>query len=81
MAGMNATVPNIPRNRRPAQNIRAAPELEVLVSTIHEVRAAEKKVQKILDALKNAGASDPENLRQELVSASDEYAKTIRELK
>jgi hypothetical protein len=45
------------------------------------VRAAEKKVQEILDALKNAVASDPENLRQKLVSASDEYAKAIRELK
>lgn len=51
------------------------------MSTIHDVRTAEKKVQEILDALKNAGASDPENLRQKLVSASDEYAKAIRELK
>ena len=51
------------------------------MSTIQDVRAAEKKVQDILDALKNAGASDPENLRQKLVSASDEYAKAIRELK
>ena len=56
-------------------------ELEVLVSTIQDVRAAEKKVQEILDALKNAGASDPENLMQKLASASDEYAKAIRELK
>jgi len=55
--------------------------LEVLVSTIRDVRAAEKKVQEILDALKNAGASDPENLRQKLASASDEYAKAMRELK
>jgi len=59
----------------------AARELEVLVSTIRDVRAAEKKVQEILDALKNAGASDPENLRQKLASVSDEYAKAMRELK
>ena len=56
-------------------------ELEVLVSTIQDVRTAEKKVQEILDALKNAGASDPENLMQKLASASDEYAKAMRELK
>lgn len=51
------------------------------MSTIQDVRAAEKKVQNILDALKIAGASDPENLRQKLASASDEYAKAMRELK
>ncbi|HUM05237.1 MAG TPA: hypothetical protein VLT90_07240 [Terriglobales bacterium] len=51
------------------------------MSSIHDVRAAGKKVQEILDALKKAGASNPDNLRQKLVSASDEYAKTIRELK
>lgn len=51
------------------------------MSTIHDVRAAEKKVQEILDALRNAGASDPENFRQKLVSARDEYAKAVRELK
>lgn len=51
------------------------------MSTIQDVRAAEKKVQEILDALKNTGAGDPENLRQKLVSASDEYAKVIHDLK
>lgn len=51
------------------------------MSTIQDVRAAEKRVQEIVDALKNAGAGDPENLRQKLVSASDEYAKAVRELK
>lgn len=51
------------------------------MSTIQDVRAAEKKVQEIVDALKNASAGDPENLRQKLVSASDEYARAVRELK
>ncbi len=51
------------------------------MSTMQDVRAAEKKVQEILDALKNAGASDPENLMPKLASASDEYSKAIRELK
>ncbi|HEV2397885.1 MAG TPA: hypothetical protein VGS27_13140 [Candidatus Sulfotelmatobacter sp.] len=34
------------------------------MSTIHDVKAAEKKVQNILDVLTKAGASDPENLRR-----------------
>ena len=59
----------------------AARELEVSVSAIQDVRAAGKKVQEIIEALKNAGAGDPENLRQKLLSASDEYAKAVRELK
>lgn len=52
-----------------------------LMSTIEDVRTAEKKLQKILDALKKAGANDPENLTQQLVSATDEYAKAVLELK
>jgi hypothetical protein len=35
------------------------------MSTIEEVRAAEKKVQELLDALKKAGAKDPNNLSVE----------------
>ena len=51
------------------------------MSSIWDVKAAEKKVQEFVDALKNAGAGDPENLRQKLASASDEYARAVRELK
>jgi len=51
------------------------------MSTIQDVRAAEKKLHEILDALKKIGANDPENLTQQLSSASDEYAKAVRELK
>ena len=51
------------------------------MSTIQDVRVAAKKLQAILDALKNAGASDPQNLTQQLTSASEEYAKAVRELK
>lgn len=51
-----------------------------VMSTIHEVRMAEKQVQEILEALKKAGAQDPENLTQKLMQASDEYAKAVREL-
>jgi hypothetical protein len=51
------------------------------MSTIEEVRAAEKKVQKVLDALKKCGAQDPNHLSTELRNATDEYAKAVRELK
>lgn len=51
------------------------------MSTIQDVRAAEEKLQAVLEALKKAGADDPQNLTQKLKSASDEYAKAVRELK
>jgi len=50
------------------------------MSTIEEVRAAEKKVQEILEALKKAGAQDPNHLSNELRNATDDYAKAVREL-
>jgi len=50
------------------------------VSTIEEVRAAEKRVQEILDALKKTGAQDPNHLSNELMNATDEYARAVREL-
>ncbi len=50
------------------------------MSTIEEVRAAEKRVQQILDALKKAGAQDPNHLSGELKKATDEYARAVREL-
>jgi hypothetical protein len=55
-------------------------ESGIAMSTIEEVRAAEKKVQEILDALKKAGAQDPHYLRTELKNATDEYARAVREL-
>ncbi|HZW91823.1 MAG TPA: hypothetical protein VFF64_02525 [Candidatus Eremiobacteraceae bacterium] len=51
------------------------------MSTIEEVRAAEKKVQKVLDALKKADARDAEDLSADLTKATDEYAKAVRELR
>ena len=50
------------------------------MSTIEEVRAAEARVQRVLEALKKADAQDPNNLSDELESATDEYAKAVREL-
>ena len=51
------------------------------MSTIGEVRAAETKVQEVLDALKKSDAQDASNLGVELQKATDEYAKAVRELK
>jgi hypothetical protein len=50
------------------------------MSTIHEVRAAEKRVQAVVDALKSADAKDSDNLSHELRNATDEYARAVREL-
>lgn len=50
------------------------------MSTIEEVRRAEKKVQEVLDALKKASAQDPNHLSSELKNATDDYARAVREL-
>ncbi len=50
------------------------------MSTIEEVRVAEKRVQNILEALKKALANDPNHLADELRKATDEYARVVREL-
>lgn len=49
------------------------------MSTIQELREAEKKVNEVLDALKNSGA--PDELALELQKSTDEYARAVRELK
>jgi hypothetical protein len=67
--------------RQHERSLRAAEGGESgIMSTIEEVRAAEKKVQEILDALKKAGPQDPHHLRTELKNATDEYARAVREL-
>ena len=50
------------------------------MSTIEEVRAAEKKVKEVLESLKTAGAQDPNHLSTELRKATDDYARAVREL-
>jgi hypothetical protein len=50
------------------------------MSTIEQVRAAEKKVQEVLEALKKASSQDPNHLSTALKNATDEYAKAVREL-
>lgn len=50
------------------------------MSTIEEVRIAEKRVNEVLDALKKTDAQDTNSLGAELASATDEYARAVREL-
>jgi hypothetical protein len=50
------------------------------MSTIEEVRAAEKRVEEILEALKSTGAEDPNCLCAELQRATEQYAAAVREL-
>jgi hypothetical protein len=50
------------------------------MSTIEEVRVAEKKVQEIVEGLRQAITEDQDRLQLELQAATDEYAKAIREL-
>ena len=50
------------------------------MSTTEEVRAAETRVQELLDALRKADAGDQNHLADELRTASDEYARAVREL-
>lgn len=49
--------------------------------SIEEVRAAETRVKKVLDALNKADARDANDLNAELTEATDEYAKAVRELR
>jgi predicted Zn-dependent protease len=52
----------------------------IAMSTIEEVRKAEKRVQEVLEALKKASAQDPNHLSAELMNATDDYARAVREL-
>ena len=58
-----------------------AGKLCAAMSTIDDVRAAEKTMHKILDSLKDAQPQDLDRLQAELRTVSDDYAKAIRELK
>jgi len=51
------------------------------MSTIKDVRIAEKRVEEILQEFKNSGTDDRQDLTKQLVNATDDYAKAIRELK
>jgi hypothetical protein len=48
---------------------------------LKKLRAAEKRVQMILETLRKANAPDPNRLSDKLKKATDEYARLVRELK
>lgn len=50
------------------------------MSTIEEVRAAEKKLQELVNALRRAAANNPDNLNVQVKNASEEYARAVHEL-
>lgn len=50
------------------------------MSTTDDVRAAEKRVQQILRALKETDFAGPDDLHDELRKATDEYNKAVAEL-
>jgi hypothetical protein len=51
------------------------------MSTIEEVRADEKRVERAVDALRKADARDVDHISDELKKTTDEYARLVRELK
>jgi hypothetical protein len=51
------------------------------MSTIADVRAAEKKVKEIMEKLGKAPPEDDTLLQEGLKKATDEYAKAVLELK
>ena len=68
--------PVIPRSRIPP---KIHPPAKVM-ATIDDVRAKEKKLQVILDAIRDAPMQDLNRLNTELKTVSDDYAKVITEL-
>ena len=50
------------------------------MSTIEQVRAAEKRVKAALEALHKAPADCTPSLADELAKATDQYARLVREL-
>jgi len=74
-------VTNITDNGSPlCESLRQRRTERVAMSTIEEVRAAETRVQSVLDVLKKAGSQDPNQLSDELKKATDDYARAVREL-
>jgi hypothetical protein len=50
------------------------------MSSIQEVRVAEKKVQAVLRELKQTDLTSRDDLHQQLAEATDEYVKAIADL-
>jgi hypothetical protein len=50
------------------------------MSTMEDVRTADRRLEELLERLKKVGADDPDNLFGQLRKARDEYSKAVREL-
>jgi hypothetical protein len=50
------------------------------MSTMEDVRVAEKKMKDILAALRKDDLLNSDDLHEDLRTATDEYAKAVREL-
>ena len=55
-------------------------EWGAVMSTMEDVRSAERRLEELLERLKRVGADDPNNLFGQLSKARDDYAKVVREL-
>lgn len=51
------------------------------MSTMQDVRSADRRLEELLERLKRVGADDPDKLFGQLRQARDEYARAVRELK
>lgn len=51
------------------------------MSTIEDVRLAEERLKAVLEAMSKGGTNTSSSLSQELITASEEYTKAVRELK
>lgn len=51
------------------------------MSTIQNVRTAEKKVQEVLRELQKTDLTSRDDLHHQLTEATDEYVKAVSELK
>ena len=51
------------------------------MSTLEEVRAAEKRMKELTERLRNVDAADADNLTAKLKQATDDYAKAVRSLR
>ena len=51
------------------------------MSSLEEVRAAEKRMRELVEKLRKADANDADNLTAQLRQATDNYATAVRALR
>lgn len=63
-----------------SRNQRSVESAAIAMSTIEEVRKAEKRLQEVMETLKKASVQDPNHVVTDLKNATDDYARAVREL-